>query len=233
MKENKNELIYYIYRLKTINKYIQKQKLLGYSNRSVNTFLYARLLLSSILFLIAFILSDFNILITILLTSLFYYLFSYFSYDYQISKRTRKLEKEAIYFFEILTLSIESGKNLIDAIKVTVNNIDGDLSNEFKKTLKELDHGKSFHEAFSDLKNRIPSEMIENVIMNIIETYSNGGNIISILRKQVDFIQNKRLMDIKTKINQMPIKISVVSVFLFIPLVLLLMLAPVILEYFG
>lgn len=233
MKENKNQLIYYIYRLQTINKYNKKQQLLGYPNRSVSTFLYTRLLLSSILFLIVFILTDFNVLITIITTVIFYYLFAYFSYDYQIAKRARNMEKEAIYFFEVLNLSIESGKNLMDAIKVTVNHIDGDLSSEFKQTLRELKYGKSFHDAFTDLKNRIPSETIENVILNIMEAYTSGGDITSTLRKQVDFIQNKRLMDIKAKINQIPIKISVVSVFLFIPLVLLLLLAPVILEYFG
>ena len=232
MKE-KNEFIYYIYRLKTIEKYNKKQKLLGYPDRSVSIFLYTRLLLSIILFLIMMVITDFNILITGIIVVLFYYLFSYFSYDYQIEKRAKSLEKDAIYFFEILTLSIESGKNLVDAIKVTVNNVDSELANEFKKTLKELEYGKSFHDSFMDLKNRIPSDIIENVILNIIEAYVSGGDITTTLRKQVAFIQNKRIMDIKAKINQIPIKISVVSVFLFIPLVLLLILAPVILEYFG
>lgn len=233
MKKNKNELIYYIYRLKTIDKYNKKQKLLGYPNRSVNNFLYTRLLLSILLFLITLILTDFNILITIIVTILFYNLFAYYSYDYQIEKRARNLEKDSIYFFEVLSLSIESGKNLIDSIKITIKNTDNELSKEFEKTIKELEYGKSFHDSFMDLKNRIPSDAIQNVILNIIEAYVSGGNITSTLRKQIDFIQNKRIMDIKARINQMPIKISVISVFLFIPLVLLLILAPVILEYFG
>lgn len=232
MKE-KNELIYYIYRLKTINKYNNKQKLLGYPNRSANTFLYNRLLLSIIIFLITLIISDFNIFITAIITILFYFGFTYLSYDYQIQKRAINLEKDAIYFFEVLALSLESGKNLIDSIKVTTENIDSNLSNEFKKTLKELEYGKSFHDSFIDLKNRIPSDIIQNVILNIIEAYSNGSNIISTLKKQIDYIEHKRISDIKTKINQIPIKISVVSVFLFIPLILLLILSPIILEYFS
>lgn len=233
MKEDKNELIYHIYRLKTIDKYNKKQKLLGYSDRSVSTFLYTRLLLSFLLFLIMFVLTDFNVLISLIITIVFYNLFSYFSYDYKIDKRAKSLEKDAIYFLEVLALSIESGKNLVDAIKVTVNNVDSELSKEFKKTLSELEYGKGFKDAFIDLKNRIPSDIIENVILNIVEVYTSGGDITMTLRKQIDFIQNKRVMDIKAYINQIPIKISIVSVFLFIPLVLLLVLAPVILEYFG
>lgn len=229
----KNEFIYYIYRLKTIDKYKNKQKLLGYPTRNVSIFLYNRLLISILLFLIILILSNFNIIITSIITIAFYNLFSYYSYDYQINKRAKNLEKDAIYFFEVLALSIETGKNLIESMKVTIKNIDNELSNEFKTTLKELEYGKSFHDSFTDLKNRIPSDNIQNVILNIIEAYTSGGDITSTLRKQIDFIQNKRVMDIKSKINQIPIKISVVSVFLFIPLILLIVLAPVILEYFS
>ena len=233
MKDNKFELMYYIYRLKTINKYNRKEKMLGYSNRDASIFLLIRLILSIIVFLLLLIITNFNILITVIITLLFYNLYAYFSYDYKINKRTSLLEKEAIYFFEILNLSIKSGKNLIDSIKVTVKNIDSDLSYEFAKTLQELEYGKSFHDSFMDLKERIPSDIIQNVILNIIEVYVSGGDITTTLSKQVDFIRNKRVMDIKAVINQIPIKISIVSVFLFIPLVLLLVLAPVILEYFG
>lgn len=233
MKENKNELIRYIYRPKTIDKYTKKQKLLGFSNRNVNSFLYNRILLSFILFFILLALTNFNILISLIVTSLFYYLFSYFSYDYQINKRSKKLERDAIDFFEILILSLESGNNLVNSLKITTENIENELSREFKISLKELEYGKSFHDAFSDLKNRIPSDTVQNIILSIIDSYTSGGNIIEILKNQIDFIQNKRMMDIKGTINKIPIKISVVSVFLFIPLVLLLILAPVLLEYFG
>ena len=233
MKENKNELIRYIYRPKTIDKYNKKQKLLGFSNRNVNSFLYNRILLSFILFFILLALTNFNILISLIVTSLFYYLFSYFSYDYQINKRSKKLERDATDFFEILILSLESGNNLVNSLKITTENIENELSREFKISLKELEYGKSFHDAFSDLKNRIPSDTVQNIILSIIDSYTSGGNIIEILKNQIDFIQNKRMMDIKGTINKIPIKISVVSVFLFIPLVLLLILAPVLLEYFG
>lgn len=233
MKKNDYALARRIYPYQTICKYTKKAKFLGYKDiKVVFSFLNARLLISLLLFSYFFIVSDWNYIVAPLITILFHYFFSYFIFDYHIQKRAKNLEKDGIYFFEVLTLSLEAGKSLVQGLKLTVSSVDSELSNEFKKTLREIDYGKSFHDAFKDLRTRIPSDMIQNVILNITEAYSSGGNITSTLRKQVDFIQNKRVMDIKTVINQIPIKISVVSVFLFIPLVLLLILAPIILEYF-
>ena len=230
--EKNRELIRRIYRKKTIIKYHDKSKLLGKNLSSAITFLNTRLLSSILIFILIFLISDFNLILSSIITIVFYFLFSYFSYDYKINKRALKLEKEAIFFFEILSLSLESGKNLIQALEVSTNNVDSELSIEFKRTLQEIEYGKSFHDAFQSLKNRIPSDNIQNIILNIIDSYTTGGNINDTLKKQVKFIRDKRVMDIKTKINQIPIKVSVVSVFIFIPLVLLMILAPVILKYF-
>ena len=57
--------------------------------------------------------------------------------------------------------------------------------------------------------------------------------MISYLEKDIELLNNKRIYNIKTYINKLPIKISVISVFLLIPLMLLLILSPIILEYFG
>ena len=229
--ENRYALIRRIYSNKMIVKYQNKAMLLGeYNFNNVVRFLNVRLILSILVFV--YLVLSFNYFVAFVGAIGFYLIFSYFNYDYRIKKRGLKLEKEAIFFFEILSLSLESGKNLIQALEVATNNVDSELSSEFKKTLYEMEYGKSFKDSFQGLRKRIPSDYIQNIILNIIDSYTTGGNMNVTLKKQVDFIRNKRVMDIKTVINQIPIKVSVVSVFLFIPLVLLMLLAPVILEYF-
>ena len=233
MNKNDYALARRIYRFKTISKYMRKAKLLGYQDlKVVISFLNVRLLISLLLFGYFFIFFDLNYIVALLIMLIFYYGFSYYMFDYRIKKRAKNLEKDAIYFFEVLALSLEAGKSLIQGLRLTVSSVDSELSNEFANIIREIDYGKSFHDALTDLRLRMPSDIIQNVILNITEAYISGGDITSTLRKQVDYIQNKRVMDIKAVINQIPIKISVVSVFLFIPLVLLLILAPVILEYF-
>ena len=161
---------------------------------------------------------------------MYYFGIYYIIIDYRISKRTKKLEMEAQYFFEVLSLAVESRSDLKSALEVTANSIDSELSLEFKKTLEEIKYSKSLDEALRDMRKRIPSDNINNMILNISEASIFGGNIIDTMHNQIDFLSDKRIQDVKGEISKIPIKISILSVVFFIPLMLLLVLGPVILN---
>ena len=57
--------------------------------------------------------------------------------DAKIRQREIELEQESIHFFEVLTLSLETGRNLTEAIDVTTSSVDGILSDEFKNYIIE------------------------------------------------------------------------------------------------
>ena len=150
--------------------------------------------------------------------------------DLRIKKRTIKLEKEALFFFEVLTLSLETGRNLKGSLDLTVRNIESELAEEFKVTLNATSYGKTLTEALNDMKKRIPSETINNVILNITHSNVFGSEIVDTLYNQVDYLRDKRLYEAKAKIAKMPIKISIISVMFFIPIILLLILGPVLIN---
>ena len=54
--------------------------------------------------------------------------------------------------------------------------------------------------------------------------------MIESLNTQLDYLNDKLLLGIKERINKMPIKISIASVLIFIPIILLIILSPVILK---
>ena len=143
----------------------------------------------------------------------------------------RKLEREALTFFEILTLTLESGRNLENSIEITVKNVDGELSDEFKRVLKEIQYGKSLMESLEHLKLRIPSETINNIILNITETSIFGNNIVDSMNTQVDYLREKEIMEIKAQINKIPNKVSIISVLFVVPLILLIILGPFIVNF--
>ena len=124
---------------------------------------------------------------------------------------------------------MESGKTLTQALETTAKNIDSNISKEFLKTLNEVKMGKSLVESLKNMKNRIPSESINNTILNVTESSIFGSNIIDSLNNQLEYLKNKQLMEVKGKIAKLPIKISVISVVFFIPILLLIILSPVIL----
>lgn len=160
----------------------------------------------------------------------------YFFYDYvfltiPIKKRANILEHDAIFFFEVLVLTLQSENNLKLCLETTSNAIDSEISSEIKEMLKEMKLGKSLTEALEDLRMRMPSKTVNNVILNLIETSEYGNSIIDALNNQIEYITDKRILEIKGQINKMPTKISIVSVCIFIPLVLLLIIGPIIIKY--
>jgi len=222
-----------IYRKETIEKYQEKCLFLGSdSNINVYSFLNMRLFSTLFLFFICLVIDYRNLLVNLILCSVYYYFFSKLYLDSRIEKRKRQLEKEAILFFEVVALSLESGRNLVDSLEISSKSVEGSLSLEFSNALKEMKYGKSFKEVLKTLKNRIPSISIQNMILNLGQSNAYGNNMVEPIRGQLNYIREMRVMGVKEQINKMPIQVSVVSVLLFIPIIMLLVLSPVIVKIF-
>ncbi len=221
-----------IYRKKTLEKYEKKCLLLGVSHPvSVYNFLNTWILSSLGLFLLFILLDYENFLSIVVILGLYIYLFPKVYLDYRIEKRRVRLEKEAIAFFEILMLSLESGSNLFDALTITTKNCKGELSLEFEKVLEDVSYGKGLGESLRAVKTRMPSTAVANVILNLRQSNVYGNSVIDILRKQVGYIREMRVLEVKERINKMPIRVSVASVLLFVPILLLLVMGPVIIQF--
>ncbi len=234
MKKKKYNMVHKIYSKETIDKYQKKINLLGYKNSyDASIFLNIRLISSILIFFMLLYVLKLGYIIAPVVTFLYFILLPRFAIDMKLDKRSDKLNNEAMYFFEVLTLSLETGRNLKTALEITSSNIDSELSDEFKRMLEEVKYGKGLSEALDDLKLRIPSETINNIILNISQSNIFGNSIIETMYNQIDYIRDKQIMLTKARINKIPLKVSVISVIFFIPLLLLLILSPVIIDYFG
>ena len=222
-----------IFSKKSIKKIENKIGYLGIDNKiDINNYLNIKLLLLVIIFVFTLIYFEFGYILAVVFTFAFYYLYDYVLLDLKIKKRIDILEHDAIFFFEVLAITLQSHNNLKLCLEITSDAIDSELSKEVKDVLKNMKIGKSLDEVLNDLKDRIPSKSVGNVILNIIEANHYGNPIVDSLNNQVSYLTDKRILDIKAKINKMPTKISIISVVLFIPLVMLLILGPVIINYF-
>ena len=229
-----SEITKNIYSNYSLNNISNRMKLLGKEKeKDTLKFLNIRLLSSIVLFFVILYLVDWGYILSPILVVLYYVYLPSITIDRQIKKRKAKLEQEAMYFFEILSLSLESGNNLYNAIKVTSDNIDSELSVEFKKMMFDIDYSKSFDEAINDMKERIPSDTINNILLNIRESNMFGNSILGTLNNQLDYLRETKILETKAYISKIPVKISVISVVFFIPLLLLLILGPVLISYFS
>ena len=230
---NERSLVRRIYTEKTIKKVEKKIKLLGINCKyNVIDLLNLRLLIGIAIFVLLLIFNKNGYILAPITVILFHYLSEYIVLDYPIKKRRKKLEEEAIFFFEVLSLTMESGRNLTKGLLLTSKNIDSELSQEFKKSLEEMSLGKSFSECLNSMKERIPSDTINNAILNIVQSSIFGNNIEESLNNQLDFLRDKHLMEVKSEIGKLPTKISILSVLFFIPIILIVILAPVVIDFF-
>ncbi len=223
-----------IYSEKDIAKVETQLLLLGNQTKyDAVTYMNIRFLTSIFVFCLILYLMKSGYLFAPLLTIVYYYLFGYITLTKPIKARIRKLDREALYFFEILTLTLESGRNLENALEITVFNVDSEIASEFKKTLFEIKFGKSLMEALEHMKQRIPSETINNIILNITQTSVFGNSIIDTMYHQIDFLRDKQILAIKGEMAKIPNKISIISVLFIVPLILLLILGPFVIQFLS
>lgn len=229
---NKQEFIKKIYSKNYVNKIISRFKLLGSKNNiDPYNFMICRLITSFTIFCLCLYCLEYGYIIGPILTIIYYFVFQEVALDGKIKKRNMELEKNAMHFFEVLTLSLETGRNLAEAIDVTTSNVNGLLSLEFKEAIREVSFGKSLSEALYDMQERIPSDTINNVILSLTQSNVYGNSIIENLYNQIDYLREKRKMEVKGKIAKVPVLISIISVLFFVPLLLIIILGPVLLEY--
>jgi len=97
--------------------------------------------------------------------------------------------------------------------------------------LAEVKLGKSLNESLEAMKKRIPSDTINNTLLNMIQSNTFGNSIVDSMYNQIDYLRGKQILDVKAEIAKLPTKVSVISVIFFVPIMLLIILAPVIIKF--
>lgn len=229
-----NSLLKKVYRKKEIDNIEASIKMLGErSNMDAITFMNIRYFTTLLVFLFILYVSNFGYILAPLISVVYYYMFHYVLIKIPIKNRIRDLDHQALYFFEILTLTLESGKNLENSLEITVFNVDSELSREFKRALFEMKFGKTLIEALEDMKKKIPSETVNNILLNITQTNVFGNSILDTMNNQISFLREKQILEIKGEMNKIPNKVSILSVLFVVPLILLLVLGPFVISLIG
>lgn len=229
-----SDLIKKFYREKDVKNIQDKLSMLGSGTKmDAVTYLNFKTIFLILLFFGILFLSKYGYILAPIVTIVTYLMLDYFLIESGIKKRISLLDREALHFFEILTLTLESGRNLEHALEVTCFNVDSELSFEFKKTLFEMKFGKSLIEALEGMKKRIPSETVGNIILNITQTNVFGNSIIDTMYQQIEFLREKQLLEIKEQINKIPNKVSIISVLFILPLILILIIVPFLINFLG
>lgn len=207
------------------NAYNRVEQKINYLSYNINpfVFIYMRLISSLILFLVLLFCCKYGYIIAPVITIIYYILIEYFVLDKPIKIRSKILENDSLEFFPILLLALKGGRNIRKSLVYTTYVVKNDLSLEFEKVLYDEKIGKSLDEALMRLRTRIPSELVVNMVISIIEANRLGNNINDSINKQLSYVEERKNHKILNSYKIIPLKMALLSL-LFVFGVLLLLL---------
>lgn len=132
---------------------------------------------------------------------------------------------------DLLTLSVEAGKDFLSALKDILAKRPMDaLGEEFLRALQEIQLGKKRQTALRDMAARTQQPELSAVLNSIVQADELGISIGGLLRIQSDQLRNKRFSLAEKLAGEAPVKLLMPVVLFIFPAVFLLLLGPVILQ---
>jgi tight adherence protein C len=159
------------------------------------------------------------------------YTLPYYNLQRRIRIRRRAVERALPDFLDMLTFTVEAGLGLVPAIKRVAAGFEGPLSKELEKALLQIDLGYSQREALQDLNKRVPSSDVEHFVEAILLAERLGTSLARTMRIQSSLLRTRRRQRAEVQAQTAPIRIIPALVFFFLPSLLLIYLAPPIINF--
>lgn len=148
-----------------------------------------------------------------------------------IRKRHLSILKALPNLLDLLTLSVEAGKDFLTALReINARRKTDALTEELTRTLHEIQLGKSRQVALRDLGNRVKQGDLTSVVNAIVQADELGVSIGQLLRIQGEQLRSKRFARAEKLANETPVKILFPVVLFIFPSVFLILMGPIIMQ---
>ena len=145
-----------------------------------------------------------------------------------IRRRQLSILKALPNLLDLLTLSVEAGKNFLTALRDILEKRPPDpLGEEFLRALREIQLGTSRREALKGMSSRVRQAELASVVDAIVQADELGISIGQILKVQGDQLRTKRFARAEKLANEAPVKILFPVVVFIFPSVFLILLGPI------
>jgi tight adherence protein C len=148
-----------------------------------------------------------------------------------IRKRHRAIQRALPNVLDLLTLSVEAGRDFLTALRDILRNREKDpLGEELEQVFREVQLGKQRRFALQAMANRVRQADLDTVVETLVQADQLGVSIGHILRVLGDQMRQKRFAYAEKLANEAPVKM-LFPLFIFIfPAVLIIMLGPILLK---
>lgn len=153
-----------------------------------------------------------------------------FSTKAAISKRSNQMVKDLPYTLDLITVSVEAGLSLDGAIARIVSNIQGVLSEEFSKTLKEMRMGIDKKQALRNMSDRCDVRDLSVLVNALIQADELGVSLGKVLRIEGAQLREKRRQAAREKAMKAPVKILFPLIVFIFPAIFVIILGPAVIN---
>lgn len=151
-----------------------------------------------------------------------------------VKKRHLEILKALPNLLDLLTLSVEAGKDFLSALRDILAKRNRDaLTDEFSRALHEIQLGKKRQAALREMAERVRQPELMSVVGSIVQADEMGVSIGQLLKIQSDQLRMKRFALAEKLANETPVKILFPVVVFIFPAVLILLLAPILMQAFS
>lgn len=189
-------------------------------------------ILVAILYIISAILRM-NFSVIILFITMLIAFFSvdiYFYIDYK--KRIKKIENDLLNAIIVMNNGFKSGMNIIQAINIVKDELNGAISVEFKKISEDISYGLTLETAFDRFYERIGTEEAKYIASSLSLLNETGGNIVKIFDAiEKTFYDKKKIKDEMNSLISS--SLFMFRVLVMLPIVLIILIFTLSPNYFS
>lgn len=150
----------------------------------------------------------------------------------KIEVRKENILRELPYNLDLITVSVEAGLSFDGAMARVVSTVDGDLCDEFSKTLKEIKMGIQRKVALKNMSERCEVEELTLFINSIIQADDLGVSMGKVLRIEAANLREKRKQMAREQAMKAPVKMLFPLVIFIFPAIFVIVLGPAVINIF-
>lgn len=214
-----NKVVTRIYPESVIKKYQSKINTLGSSAIiDVYTFLLSRLLLEIILFILLVLIPKYGLIISTITVIFIHFLYEDILITSKIMNREERLDKDALEFFNLLSLGLKSNASIYNVFLATSKVCNNTLSKEFLEGLKK----DNMEVCYTYVYNHIPNQDLKTYLeeMKLTKDKEDLSKVVTNLNQVLSAKKDTKEQNF---LNKLPLK-ALTSTIIYLALVLLLLL---------
>lgn len=140
--------------------------------------------------------------------------------------RQKYIVKKLPFALDLLTISVDAGLGFDSAIDKVTQNMDGPISDEFKRLLSEMKFGKARKDALREMVVRTQVEELSEFVVAIIQADRLGIGLSKLLKIQAKQMRVKARQKAQEIAQKAPIKMLFPMVMFIFPAIFIVLLAP-------